>query len=217
MIVVLQTAGAQQAGPAGESVYMHLGCWNCHGMDGRAGKYVLPIANTRLPLEKFVDYVRTPTGTMPPFKPSEGSDSDLAAVYQWLESSSRAEVNGPEKKEVELAAETPQSSSAKSLPRLDKEQFEGEALYLRNCAYCHSVHKTISQSDLKPDDPLNAKSAEPGIFIGVDLKSLMHQSQPADQVLQVMIQKGVPLKMPGFQYELEPAEIDSIIAYLHTL
>jgi hypothetical protein len=89
LFVVLLTvsyAHAQQAAPSGEEVsYDRLGCWNCHGEAGRAVRHSLPIAKTRLPLRRFVGYVRLPNGTMPPYAPLLASDAELAIVYHWLD------------------------------------------------------------------------------------------------------------------------------------
>jgi hypothetical protein len=37
-----------------------------------------------------------------------------------------------------------------------------------------------------------------------------------EDFLRQFIQQGVPAKMPGFRYDLEPKQIDDIIAYLKT-
>ena len=38
-----------------------------------------------------------------------------------------------------------------------------------------------------------------------------------EQAVQAFILRGLPKKMPGFQYGLKLQEIDNIIAYLKTL
>jgi hypothetical protein len=106
-----------------------------------------------------------------------------------------------------------QSSSSK----LNERQFAGEGLYLQNCAFCHSEHKLESQSSVH-SNATNPKSTTPGTTIGPDIKTwLQHSPAPSDRAVRTVIQQGVPLKMPGYQYGLEPKEIDSIIAYLRTL
>lgn len=86
LLLVLLTAGyAQQAAPSGEEVYVdRLGCWNCHGKAGGGGAGAV-IAKTRLPLRKFVGYIRLPSKEMPPYAPLLASDAELAIVYRWLD------------------------------------------------------------------------------------------------------------------------------------
>jgi hypothetical protein len=109
-----------------------------------------------------------------------------------------------------------QSSSPAMAPKLNEQQFAGEGLFLQNCSFCHYEHKMGSQSTVH-GNVQNPKSTEPGISICPDLKTILHRSNPTtDRALRAEIQRGFPFKMPGFQYSLEPAEIDSIIAYLRT-
>lgn len=111
------------------------------------------------------------------------------------------------------AAMTAQSSSQK----LNERQFVGEGLYLQNCAFCHSEHKLESQSSVH-SNASNPKSTALGPTIGPDIKTWLQRSPaPSDAAVRAVIQRGVPFKMPAYQYGLEPKEIDSIIAYLRTL
>lgn len=85
MFVLLAIVVAQQAAPSGEEVYVdRLGCWNCHGKSGGGGAGAT-ISKTRLPLRKFVGYVRLPSKEMPPYAPLLASDEELAIVYRWLD------------------------------------------------------------------------------------------------------------------------------------
>lgn len=82
---LLTVSYAQQAAPSGEEVYVdRLGCWNCHGKAGGGGAGAV-IAKTRLPLRRFVSYVRLPSKEMPPYAPLLASDAELAIVYHWLD------------------------------------------------------------------------------------------------------------------------------------
>ena len=114
------------------------------------------------------------------------------------------------------SAKAAQAVHAAPVQRLTPIQFQGEGLFLQNCSFCHFEHKMGSQSTVH-GNVQNPKSTEPGIPICPDLKTLMHKSPaPTDRALRLVIQKGSPFKMPGYQYGLEPAEIDSLNAYLHT-
>lgn len=77
---------------------------------------------------------------------------------------------------------------------------------MQNCSLCHLP---------KADNP---KSAEGASAYGGDLKGLFKGPSPmTEQAVQAFILRGLPKKMPGFQYGLKLQEIDSIIAYLKTL
>ena len=104
------------------------------------------------------------------------------------------------------SAQSKQSSPLASLPVLNDQQRTGRNLFIKNCSLCHLPHKTEN------------KSTDPGPAIGPLLNGLFHGQKPlSEQVVRTFILRGVPDKMPGFQYGLEPKEIDDIIAYLKTL
>ena len=44
------------------------------------------LTDTQLPLDAFKAYVRTPTGSMPPFREQILPDKDLGDIYAYLES-----------------------------------------------------------------------------------------------------------------------------------
>jgi mono/diheme cytochrome c family protein len=106
-----------------------------------------------------------------------------------------------------LPARAQQPSGAKPAPSLTQQQREGENLFLQNCSLCHMPHKEG-----------NPKTSEEGTSYGPSFKGLFKGPKPVlnDQIARQFITKGTQ-KMPGFQYSLEPKEIDNIIAYLKTL
>jgi mono/diheme cytochrome c family protein len=86
VVLFLTVNYAQQTAPSGEEVYVdRLGCWNCHGKTGQGGGGSANISKTRLPLRRFVSYVRLPSKEMPPFSDILASDAELAIVYRWLD------------------------------------------------------------------------------------------------------------------------------------
>ena len=102
-----------------------------------------------------------------------------------------------------LAAQSPSSAAS---PVLTEQQKTGKGLFLQNCALCHL-----------PNRP-NPKSTEEGTSVGPRLNGRLSGPKPLPEaVARTFIQKGVEGKMPGFQYGLEPKEMDAIIAYLKTL
>lgn len=78
----------------------------------------------------------------------------------------------------------------------------GENLFLQRCSLCHL--------------PRKLKFGSPAV-IGPSLAGQFKDATPEQmKVLRGFILKGGP-DMPGFQYGLEPKEIDDLIAYLKTL
>ena len=106
---------------------------------------------------------------------------------------------------ITLFAQSKQETSNKPAPT--EQQRIGKGLFSQNCSLCHSPTKK------------NEKSlTEEGTTIGPRLNGLFSGPKALpDAVAKTFIQRGVPEKMPGFQYGLDAKEIDAIIAYLKTL
>jgi mono/diheme cytochrome c family protein len=85
---------------------------------------------------------------------------------------------------------------------LSDEARRGEGLFLQRCSLCHL--------------PRKLKFGSPSV-IGPILSGQFKDASPDQmKVLRGFILKGGP-DMPGFQYGLEPKEVDDLIAYLKTL
>jgi mono/diheme cytochrome c family protein len=77
---------AAQASEHGKQLFMSNDCYLCHGSVGQGGAGPT-LAPPRLMLQSgFAAYVRHPKGRMPPYTQAVLSDSDLAAVYDYLKS-----------------------------------------------------------------------------------------------------------------------------------
>jgi mono/diheme cytochrome c family protein len=92
LVATAQPARTERTAVAnGESAYMRVGCFTCHGTVGHGGAAPRLAPNT-LPLEGFTAWVRngTPGWTiatgMPAFSAAVLSDADLAAVRTYLAS-----------------------------------------------------------------------------------------------------------------------------------
>jgi ubiquinol-cytochrome c reductase cytochrome c subunit len=90
--VTAQSARTERAAAAnGESVYLRVGCFTCHGTVGHGGA-APRLAPSTLPLEGFTTWVRngTPGWTiasgMPAFSSAVLSDAELADVRAYLAS-----------------------------------------------------------------------------------------------------------------------------------
>jgi mono/diheme cytochrome c family protein len=86
---------AQPAGPPagdaanGKRVYLAVGCFTCHGRAGQGGAYNAPapvLAQTELPVEAFVAFIREPAGDMPPYVESQLPNKDAADIHAFLRS-----------------------------------------------------------------------------------------------------------------------------------
>ena len=98
-----------------------------------------------------------------------------------------------------------QSKPAATLPgseKLSEQAKRGEGLFLQRCSLCHL--------------PRKLKFGSPPV-IGPSLSGQFKDAAPDQlKILRGFILKGGP-DMPGFQYGLEPKEVDDLIEYLKTL
>jgi len=76
----------------------------------------------------------------------------------------------------------------------------GRKLFVQRCSVCHLP-------PLGPGQPRSIARALNGLV----------KSAETEAAARVVIQRGIPQRMPGFQYGLEPRAIDRLVAYLRTL
>ena len=76
---------------------------------------------------------------------------------------------------------------------LTEAELKGRALFAQRCANCHGGNP-----------PRN-----PGPLLGQQTVE-----KRGDAFIREKVKKGTPTIMPGFEYSLEPAQIDQIIAFL---
>ena len=101
-----------------------------------------------------------------------------------------------------LLAQNKPFASPPAAEKLSEEARRGEGLFLQRCSLCHLPRK------------LKFGSAA---VIGPSLSGQFKDAAPDQmKILRGFILKGGP-DMPGFQYGLEPKEVDDLIAYLKTL
>jgi mono/diheme cytochrome c family protein len=79
-----------------------------------------------------------------------------------------------------------------------EEQKRGDAVFHKNCHLCHIA--TGQKRSLK----INAD----------ELVGLFKRPNISEQTVRQLIQTGIPKRMPSFQYNFTPAEVDDLIAYL---
>jgi len=101
-----------------------------------------------------------------------------------------------------LLAQSKPVATPPGAEKLGEQATRGEGLFLQRCSLCHL--------------PRKLKFGSPPV-IGPSLSGQFKDAPPDEmKILRGFILKGGP-DMPGFQYGLEPKEIDDVIAYLKTL
>ncbi len=110
----------------GRLVFKNQNCDKCHGSQGEGIAAPVPnggvtrIASTTLTLPAFVQLVRKPKGTMPPFSIQQVSDLELTDVYAYL-----ASAAPPVEHEADVATNPT----------------DGQRLFTKyGCAECHLSH-----------------------------------------------------------------------------
>ena len=79
-------AGAAPAGNVenGKKAFIQHGCFSCHGFSAEGGPGAR-LAQNPIPFQAFVQYVRRPRRSMPPYG-TQLSDQELADIYAFIKS-----------------------------------------------------------------------------------------------------------------------------------
>ena len=72
----------------GKKIYMKDGCYECHGREGQGAAQASGprIGPPQRFIRPFINYVRQPTGQMPPYTSAVISDQELSDIYAYLQS-----------------------------------------------------------------------------------------------------------------------------------
>jgi mono/diheme cytochrome c family protein len=101
-----------------------------------------------------------------------------------------------------MPAQSKPAAIASPAEKMNEQEMRGEGLFLQRCSLCHL--------------PRKLKFGSPPV-IGPSLSGQFKDAAPDQlKILRGFILKGGP-DMPGFQYGLEPNEVDDLVAYLKTL
>ena len=75
----------------GKKIFMKDGCYECHGREGQGAAQASGprIGPPQRLIRPFINYVRQPTGQMPPFTKEVISDQELADIYAYLQTRPR--------------------------------------------------------------------------------------------------------------------------------
>jgi mono/diheme cytochrome c family protein len=89
--VKLDQAPAAPAGRAdnGGILFRKIGCYQCHANEAQGGLSGPRIGPDPIPFARFAQYVRSPTGDMPPYTERVLSNQDLADIYAFLQARPR--------------------------------------------------------------------------------------------------------------------------------
>jgi mono/diheme cytochrome c family protein len=76
----------------GKKIFTKDGCYECHGREGQGAAQASGprIGPPQRFLRSFINYVRQPTGQMPPFTMQVISDQEIADIYAYLQSRPKA-------------------------------------------------------------------------------------------------------------------------------
>jgi ubiquinol-cytochrome c reductase cytochrome c subunit len=86
LLLTLAGVLAAQDGNAdnGKKLFARFGCYECHGYMGQGGSAGARIARTPLTADRFMAYVRHPTGQMPPYTAKVVTDAELVDIRAYL-------------------------------------------------------------------------------------------------------------------------------------
>lgn len=84
--VSLPAGAADNSVARGRQLFQDVGCYQCHGYVGQGGSAGLRLAPDPLPYEALDQFVRETKGQMPAYSREALSDSDLRAIYAFLQS-----------------------------------------------------------------------------------------------------------------------------------
>jgi ubiquinol-cytochrome c reductase cytochrome c subunit len=68
----------------GGVLYKKVGCYQCHANEAQGGLSGPRIGPGLVPYPRFSQYIRKPTGEMPPYTTKVLSDQEIADIYAWV-------------------------------------------------------------------------------------------------------------------------------------
>jgi mono/diheme cytochrome c family protein len=73
----------------GATMYGKVGCYQCHANQAQGGLAGPRLGPDPIPFARFSQYIRNPTGDMPPYTDKVLSNQDLADIYAFIQSRPR--------------------------------------------------------------------------------------------------------------------------------
>ena len=80
-----QASGTAGNAENGKTLYVQVGCYQCHGYAGQGARMTGPrVSRTEFPFEGFLYQLRHPANQMPPYEAAVVSDQEAADIYAYL-------------------------------------------------------------------------------------------------------------------------------------
>ena len=71
----------------GKTLFMKIGCYECHGREGQGAAATGPrLGPNPIAYNRFIAYIRKPTGDMPPYTVKVVTDQQAGDIYAYLQS-----------------------------------------------------------------------------------------------------------------------------------
>ena len=74
---------------AGAALYTKIGCYQCHSNQAQGGQSGPRLGPDPIPFARFSQYVRNPTGDMPPYTEKVLSNQEMADIYAFVQTRPR--------------------------------------------------------------------------------------------------------------------------------
>jgi mono/diheme cytochrome c family protein len=84
-----QASGPAGRAEAGAALYAKIGCYQCHSNQAQGGQAGPRLGPDPITFARFSQYVRNPTGDMPPYTEKVLSNQELADIYAFVETRPR--------------------------------------------------------------------------------------------------------------------------------
>ena len=79
------TAAQEASAERGQKTFMRVGCYQCHGNDGKGNDAGTALTPDPLPPEALANFIRFSPGRMPMYPEEVLSDAEIADIVAWLE------------------------------------------------------------------------------------------------------------------------------------
>ena len=87
LVVSSSFAAAQEvSAERGRETFMRVGCYQCHGSDGKGNDAGTALTPDPLPPEALANFIRNTPGRMPVYPEEQVSDAEIADIVAFLES-----------------------------------------------------------------------------------------------------------------------------------
>lgn len=73
----------------GGVLFRKIGCYQCHGGEAQGGLSGPRIGPALFPYARFAEYLRKPTGEMPPYSTKVLTDQEVADLFAWVNARTR--------------------------------------------------------------------------------------------------------------------------------